>query len=233
MNTKQAKEMTRAELAAFIDHSVLKPDLTQEEIKQCIRDGINFGCKTVCINASALPIARELCRGTTTGICVVCDFPFGLSSAASKIKQIEEICREGDVADLDIVANYGWIKSGLWKETEEEFGAVAEACHQYGSIVKVIFETDALSLNEIYRATDIAASVGMDFVKTSTGFYTGASAKGATVEAVQTMMNAAQGRCKVKAAGGIRTRESFLAFIDMGVDRIGMGYKSTPVALAD
>jgi deoxyribose-phosphate aldolase len=228
---KKAKDMTRAELAAYIDQSALKPDFTQEDIKKYIQEGIDFSCKTVCINPSSLPIARELCRGTKTGICVVCDFPFGLSSTASKIKQIEEICRERDVVDLDIVANYGWIKSGLWKKTEEQFKAITETCHQYGSFIKVIFETDALTFDEIYKATDIACSIGVDFVKTSTGFYTGSSNKGATVEVIQTILAAAKGRTKIKGSGGIRDRESFLAYIDMGIDRMGIGYKSTPVVL--
>jgi deoxyribose-phosphate aldolase len=230
---KKSKDMNKAELAAYIDHAVLKPDFTQEENKKYIQVGVDFGCKTVCINPTSLAIARELCRGTKTGICVVCDFPFGLSSTASKIKQIEEICRDRDVADLDIVANYGWIKSGLWKETEEEFKAVTEACHQYGSLIKIILETDALTLDEIARATDIAGSVGVDFVKTSTGFYTGDSNKGATTEVLKTMIAAAKGRVKVKASKGIRDREKFLAFIEIGVDRIGVGYNSTPVILGE
>jgi deoxyribose-phosphate aldolase len=230
---KKAKDMTRDELAAYIDHAVLKPDFTQAEIKEYIQVGIDFGCKSVCVNPSSLPVARELCKGTKTGICSVCDFPFGLSSTASKIKQIEEICREKDVMDLDIVANYGWIKSGLWKETEKEFKAVADACHQYGTIIKIIIETDALTLDEIARTTEIAGSVGVDFVKTSTGFYTGESNKGATVEVIQTMLDAAKGRTKVKGSKGIRDREKFFTFIDMGIDRVGVGYNSTPVILGE
>ena len=229
---KKACDMTQAELASYIDQSVLKPDFTQAEIKKYIQEGIDFGCKTVCINPASLPIARSLCNGTKTGICVVCDFPFGLSSTASKIKQIEEICRERDIEDLDIVLNYGWIKSGLWKEAEEQIKAVTEACHSFGSLIKVIFETDALTLDEIARVTDIASIAGSDFVKTSTGFYTGGTAKGATREVIQTMLDAAKGRTKIKGAGGIRDRENFLAFIDMGIDRMGVGYKSTPVVLA-
>jgi len=228
---KKAIEMTRDELAAYIDQSVLKPDFTQAEIRKYIQEGVDFGCKTVCINPSSLSIARELCKGTKTGICVVCDFPFGLSDTASKIKQIEEICRERDVSDLDIVANYGWIKSGLWKETEEQFKAVTEVCHKMGSLIKIIFETDALTLDEIARAADIACSVEADFIKTSTGFYSGGINKGATVDVIQTMLTAAKGRTKVKGSGGIRDRESFLTFIDMGIDRMGIGYKSTPVVL--
>jgi len=228
---KKAKDMTKAELAAYIDHSVLKPDFTQDEIKKCIQEGIEYGCKTVCINPCSIHIARELCNNTKTGICVVCDFPFGLSCTASKINQIKEICKEGDVLDLDIVANYGWIKSGMWNETKEEFKAVTDVCHQFGSQIKIILETDALTLDEIFKATDIACSAGADFIKTSTGFYTGSSNKGATIEIIQTMLDASKGRIKVKGSGGIRDRERFLNFIDMGVDRLGIGFKSTPVVL--
>ena len=92
--------MTRAELASYIDHSVLKPEFTQDEIKKYIREGINFGCKTVCINPSSLDIAHQMCQGTSTGICVVCDFPFGLSSTKSKVMQAEEICKNKNVDDL-------------------------------------------------------------------------------------------------------------------------------------
>ena len=138
---KKAIDMTKTELAAYIDQSVLKPDFTQTDIKKYIQEGIDFGCKTVCINPSSLPIARELCKGTKTAICVVCDFPFGLSSTASKINQIEEICREKDVEDLDIVANYGWIKSGLWNDTEIQLSAVTKVCHQYGSFIKDNYPT--------------------------------------------------------------------------------------------
>ena len=102
--TKKACEMTTKELASYIDQSVLKPEFTQEEIRKYIQEGIDFGCATVCINPASLPIARELCKGTQTGICVVCDFPFGLSTTESKVAQAEIICREGDIQDLDIAA---------------------------------------------------------------------------------------------------------------------------------
>jgi deoxyribose-phosphate aldolase len=228
---KKASEMSRAELASYIDQSVLKPEFTQDEIKKYIREGIDFGCKTVCINPASLDIARSLCKGTKTGICVVCDFPFGLSTTASKVLQAGEICRNRDIEDLDIVANYGWIKSGLWKEVEAEIKAVVEITHKYGALLKVIFETDALSLDMVAKATDIACNAGADFVKTSTGFFTGGESKGATVEVVQTMLDAAKGRCKIKGAGGIRDQAHFFRLIDMGIDRMGIGYRSTPVVL--
>ncbi|GHT71432.1 deoxyribose-phosphate aldolase [Spirochaetia bacterium] len=228
---KPASEMTAKELAAYIDQSVLKPEFTQEEIKKYIKEGIEYGCKTVCINPSSLDIARKLCGGGGTGICVVCDFPFGLSTTASRIMQAEEICKEGDVEDLDIVSNYGWIKSGMWKELETDYRAIAEVCHKYGTFLKVIFETDALTLDEVAKATDAACNAGVDFVKTSTGFYTGGVNNGATTEVIRVMMDAARGRCKIKGAGGIRDQAHFFKLIDMGIDRMGIGYRSTPVIL--
>ena len=228
---KKASEMTARELAAYIDQSVLKPEFTQGEIRKYIQEGIDFGCKTVCINPSALPVAKELCKGTDTGICVVCDFPFGLSSTASKVLQAEEIVRGGDIEDLDIVANYGWIKSGLWDAVREDIRAVAEVCHKYGTLLKVIFETDALTLEEVAKATEIACEAGADFVKTSTGFYTGGESKGATTEVIRVMLEAAKGRCKVKGSGGIRDQAHFFELIDLGIDRMGIGYRSTPVVL--
>ena len=228
---KKASEMSIRELAAYIDQSVLKPEFTQEEIRKYIKEGVDFGCKTVCINPASFDIARELCRGTGTGICVVCDFPFGLSTTSSKIKQAEEICRNGDVEDLDIVSNYGWIRSGKWNEVKAEIKAVADVTHSYGSLLKVIFETDALSLDEVARATETACNAGADFVKTSTGFYSGGTSKGATVEVIQTMIDSARGRCKIKGSGGIRDQEYFFRLIDMGIDRMGIGYRSTPVVL--
>ncbi len=178
-----------------------------------------------------MPIARPMCKGTATGLCVVCDFPFGLSETASKVLQAEEICRLGDIEDLDIVANYGWIRSGMWSEVESDIRAVAEVTHKYGALLKVIFETDALTLDEIAKATDVACIAGADFVKTSTGFFTGGKSDGATPEIIRVMMEAAKGRCKVKGSGGIRTRERFLELIDLGIDRMGIGYRSTPVVL--
>lgn len=223
--------MSIHELAQYIDQSVLKPEFTEGEIRKYIREGIDFGCRTVCINPSSLDIAAELCKGTETGICVVCDFPFGLSTTESKVLQAEAYCRRGDVSELDIVANYGWMRSGRWDEAEADIKAACDVCHTYSTAVKVIFETDALTMEQIRKATEIAIRAGADFIKTSTGFYTGGKSGGATPEVIQTMMDAAAGRVKIKGSGGIRTREHFLKLIDMGIDRMGIGYRSTPVVL--
>jgi deoxyribose-phosphate aldolase len=223
--------MSVKELAAYIDQSVLKPEFTQDDIRKYIGEAVAFGCKTACINPASLDIARELCKGTKTGICVVCDFPFGLSTTASKVKQAEIICKDGDIEDLDIVSNYGWIRSGKWKDVEAEIKAMVEVVHSYGALLKVIFETDALTKEEIVKATDVACDAGVDFVKTSTGFFTGGANNGATPEVVSLMIDAAKGRCRVKGAGGIRDQDAFFRLIDLGIDRMGIGYRSTPVVL--
>ncbi len=223
--------MSVTELASYIDQSVLKPEFTEAEIIRYITEGIDFGCRTVCINPSSLPIAKSLCRNTSTGICVVCDFPFGTSTTESKVAQAEIICRDGDIEDLDIVANYGWIRSGRWDDVEQDIREVAAVTKKYGTKLKVIFEVDALNLDQIAKATDVACNAGADFVKTSTGFFTGGKNQGATVEVLSTMLEAAKGRCKVKGAGGIRTQEYFFELINLGIDRMGIGYRSTPIVL--
>lgn len=228
---KRAEDMTISELAAYIDQSVLKPEFTDDEIRKYIQEGIDYGCRTVCINPSSLTIAKELTTGTQTEICVVCDFPFGTSTTASKVAQAEEYCRSGDIFELDIVANYGWIRSGKFQQVEADIRAVVDVCHKYKTAVKVIFETDALTVEQVRQATEAAIAANADFVKTSTGFYTGGETKGATPEIIEVMMDTARGRCKIKGSGNIRTREHFLQLIDMGIDRMGIGYRSTPVVL--
>lgn len=228
---KKASEMTVEELGSYIDQSVLKPEFTETEIRQYIQEGIDYHCKTVCINPSSLDIAAELVKGTKTEICVVCDFPFGTSTTESKVAQAELYCKRGDVAELDIVANYGWIRSGKWEAVTADLKAVVEACHKYGTIVKVIFETDALSVDEVKKASECAILAGADFLKTSTGFLTGFEAHGATPEIIQVMMDVANGRAKVKGSGCIRDQKHFFQLVDMRIDRMGVGYKSTPVVL--
>ena len=228
---QKASTLSARELARYIDQSVLKPEFTQSDIRKYILEGVEYGCRTVCINPASIPIAKELCAGTETDLCVVCDFPFGLSDTASKVLQAEHICKQGDIFELDVVSNYGWIRSGMWTEVTRDIAAVAEACHKYGTALKVIFDTDALTLDEVRRATECAIEAQADFAKTSTGFFTGGKSDGATTEVIRTMMDAAKGRIKIKGAGAIRTREHFLELIDMGIDRMGIGYRSTPVVL--
>jgi deoxyribose-phosphate aldolase len=231
--SKPASEMSVEELSAYIDHSILKPDFTPEEVEREVRNAIAFGCKTVCINPSSIEVAAPLCEGTSTGICVVVDFPFGCSSTQSKVEQTKVALAAG-VDELDIVANYGWIIAGDLERVERDLRAVIEPCHAAEVAVKVIFETDALNWDQIRAAAEASIAAGADFIKTSTGFYTGSNQHeltGAFPGMVEFMMSAANGRCQVKGSGAIRDREHFLRLIDMGVDRMGVGYRSTPTVL--
>lgn len=228
---KKATDMTAKELAAYIDQSVLKPEFTDAEIRRYIQEGVDFGCAAVCINPSSLPIAEELTKGTATGVCVVCDFPFGTSTTTSKVLQATDYCKKYAVKELDIVANFGWIRSGRWDDVMQDIAAVVSACHPYGVEVKVIFETDVLSEAEIRQACECAIEAKADFVKTSTGFLTGHESRGAAPDIIRIMLDQCGDRIKVKGSGCIRTREHFLELIDMGIDRMGVGYRSTPIVL--
>ena len=228
---KKAAEMTTAELAAYIDQSVLKPEFTQEEIRKYAQEGIDFGCATICINPASLEMVSKMVEGTRTGICVVCDFPFGLSTTDSKVKQAEEYCSKYKIEDLDIVANYGQLRSGNYDYVTTDIREVVDVCHKYGTKVKVIIETDSLTMEQIKEGTKCAVAAGADFIKSSTGFFTGKENVGATEEVVAAMMEAGEGKIKVKGSGCIRTREHFLRLIDMGIDRMGIGYRSTPEVL--
>lgn len=225
--------MSQKELARYIDQSVLKPEFTVEEAKKYIQEGIDYGCATVCVNPVNVETAAKMCKGTDTKVCPVCDFPFGTSTTESKVAQAELILSKfaDDILELDIVSNFGWIRSGMWDEVTADIKAVADVCHKYNVEMKVIFETDALTMDEVKKACECAVEAGADFVKTSTGFLTGHDAQGASVEVIKVMFDAVDGKAKVKGSGCIRTREHFLQLIDMGIDRMGIGYRSTPVVL--
>jgi len=228
---KKASEMTVSELAMYIDYSVLKPEFTEQEIVDLTKDGVRLGCATICIN----PVYMELCgsyvKGSETMLCPVCDFPFGTSSTESKVKQIEIVAKYDTVKEIDVVANFGWIRGGMYDKVTEDIKACADMAHQYGRKLKVIFETDALNEDQVRKACQCAVKAGADFVKTSTGFLSGFEAHGATPEIIKVMMEEVDGKCQVKGSGCIRTREHFLQLIDMGIDRMGVGYKSVPVVL--
>jgi deoxyribose-phosphate aldolase len=230
---KPAREMTVEELAAYIDHSVLKPEFTPDEVRREVEVALSYGCKTVCINPAAIEIARPLCADTGTGVCVVVDFPFGCSSTKSRVEQARIALRAG-VDELDLVANYGWIRGGRIDRAEADLRAVIDLCHEHGVPVKVIFETDALTRPEIAAAAEASIAAGADFIKTSTGFYTGSPQHpelGASDDIVAFMLECADGRCKVKGSGAIRDVDHFFRLIDAGIDRMGIGYRTTPVVL--
>lgn len=228
---KKAADMTVRELAAYIDYSVLKPEFTEEEIIALTKDGAALGCATICINPGYIELCEPYVKGTDTMLCPVTDFPFGTSSTEAKVAQIEIAARYDSVKEIDVVANFGLIRAGRYDRVTADIKACADAAHRHGRALKVIFETDALNEEQVRQACRCAIEAGADFVKTSTGFLTGHEAHGATPEIIRVMMDEVGDRCQIKGSGCIRTREHFLQLIDMGIDRMGIGYRSVPVVL--
>ena len=229
--TKRANEMSRRELAQYIDYSVLKPEFTEEEIITLTKDGVELGCATICINPGYMELCEPYVKGSATMLCPVTDFPFGTSSTASRVQQIEDVAKYDSVKEVDIVANFGKLRAGKREEVVKDLKECVSAAHKYGRKIKVILETDALTVDQVKEGCQCCIEAGADFVKTSTGFLTGFEANGATPEIIQIMMEEVAGKCKVRGSGCIRTREHFLKLIDLGIDRMGVGYKSVPVVL--
>ncbi|MGB4984583.1 MAG: deoxyribose-phosphate aldolase [Erysipelotrichaceae bacterium] len=227
----KASEMSVKELAKYIDYSVLKPEFTKQEIIDLTKDGVKLGCATICINPAYMDLCMPYVEGTETKLCPVCDFPFGTSSTESRLKQAEVLCQYDNIGEIDVVANFGLIRSGDYDAVYEDLKAFVDLCHSYNKPVKVIFETDALNEEQVKQMCAVSVKAKVDFVKTSTGFLTGYTSVGAAPELIQLMMDEVKGQCKVKGSGCIRTREHFLQLIDMGIDRMGVGYKSVPVVL--
>ncbi len=230
---KKACEMSRDELASYIDYAVLKPETTEAELVEAAKKGVELKVRTLCINPAYIPLLEPYVKGTVTGITPVVDFPFGTSSTASRTAQIEDIAGYESVGEIDIVMNYGMLRSGKDAEVTADLKACAEACHRHGKELKVILETDALMPEEIVRGCRCVMAAGGDFVKTSTGFLTGHELRGAANDVIQLILNEVQGRCKVKGSGVIRTREHFLELIDMGCDRLGINYTSAAKILGE
>ncbi len=228
---KKASEMTLKELAQYIDYSVLKPEFTEKEIVELTKDGVSLGCATICINPAYMELCGPYVEGTDTMLCPVVDFPFGTSSTASRVQQIEDVARYDTVKEVDTVIKYGLLREGNYEAVIADLKACVAAVHKYHREIKVILEVDVLNEEQIKAGCRCCVEAGVDFVKTSTGFLTGYEAHGATPEVIRLMMDEVDGRAKIKGAGCIRTREHFLKLIDMGIDRMGVGYKSIPVVL--
>ncbi|MCL2305848.1 MAG: deoxyribose-phosphate aldolase [Planctomycetaceae bacterium] len=207
----------------YLDHAVLVPQMTRDEAVASIRLGIDYQVKTVCVRPCDIDLAVAMCRGTQTGVSCVLGFPHGTSCSESKAAEAALYCDKG-VAEIDMVANYGWIRSGLWDDVRNDVKAVVDVAHAKNVLVKVIFETSQLTLEQVSKMTEICMEAGADFVKTSTGF----NGEGASEEVVACMLKTAGGRIRVKPSGGIRDAARAKLFVDMGAQRLGVNGTSTP-----
>lgn len=208
-------------IARYFDAAILKPDMTQEQVEAAIRESIAVDAYSVCVRGCDIDLAVKMTQGTNTCVSCVLDFPYGYSGLETKRAAARDYAARG-VKDIDMVMNIGAARSGAWDVVEAEVRAVVEEAHQQGVIVKVIFETSQLNVEQIVRATEVCVAAGADFVKTSTGF----NGEGATVEAVKAMLDTAKGRVKVKPSGGIRNFETAKMYVDMGAARLGVGFSS-------
>ena len=221
-NTKDAP------LNRYLDHAVLKPQMTCDEADAAIRLGLQYNVRCICVRPTSLESALGMCEGTDSAVGATLGFPHGTHLTVSKADEARRYVSMG-VDEIDMVANYGLICGGQWDRVEADIAAVTGVTAPAGIVLKVILETSELDLDQITRATGIAVAAGADFVKTSTGFASG----GATEEAVAAMLGAAEGRIGVKASGGIRTADQARRFIHMGCTRIGVGFATTPVLCGD
>ena len=209
-------EITPEELARYIDHTLLKPEATAEQIKQVCREALQYHFASVCVNPSYVElVAREL-SGSDVKTCSVVGFPLGATLPEVKAFEAEKAIELG-AQEIDMVMNIGALKSGDEELVGRDIEAVVEVAHGRNALVKVIIEAALLTDDEKVKACLIAKRAGADYVKTSTGFGPG----GATVEDVKLMRATVGPSMGVKAAGGIRTLEKALAMIEAGATRIG------------
>ena len=201
------------EILGRVDHTLLKPESTWEQIKEICDDGRKYGCASVCIPAAFVKKASEY-LGDSLKVCTVIGFPNGYSTTAVKVFETEDAIRNG-AAEIDMVVNIGWVKDGMWDKLEEEIRMIKASCK--GRILKVIIETCLLTDEEKIQMCRVVTDAGADYIKTSTGFSTG----GATREDVALFKAHVGPGVKIKAAGGISSLQDAEDFVALGADRLG------------
>jgi len=203
-------------LAGVIDHTLLKPDATREQIENLCDETIRYRFACAMMNPIWVPTAVGVLSGTGIPVGVVLGFPLGASLVSTLRHEAASLVRLG-ARELDMVIPIGQLKSGNHQAVHHTIHAVATIAHHHGALLKVILETALLNIEEKLRGAEIAIQAGADFIKTSTGF----ACSGATPADVALMRGVAGARCGVKAAGGIRTLADVRALLEAGASRIG------------
>jgi deoxyribose-phosphate aldolase len=205
------------DLARYIDHTLLKPGSTEEQVRTLCAEALEYNFRSVCINPTWVPLAAELLRGSEVLTCTVVGFPLGANEPAIKAMEARRAIRNG-AREIDMVINIGALKGGDDALVLRDIQAVVEDCVDGNAVCKVILETALLSDDEKRRASELARRAGAHFVKTSTGFSTG----GATVSDVALMAEVVRGAgMEVKASGGISSYSDAKAMIEAGATRLG------------
>jgi len=216
LSAGQGVSRIASDVAALIDHTMLKPDASEAEIRRLCEEAQKFGFATVCVNAGWVALATALLRGTPVKVCTVAGFPLGATLSRVKAYEAEQAVKLG-AQEVDTVINVGALKSGHYERVEQDIRGVVDASPRGKAICKVILECALLTNQEKVIACRLAQSAGADFVKTSTGFASG----GATAHDVELMRLVVGSEMGVKAAGGIRTYEDLKKMLAAGATRIG------------
>jgi len=216
-----------SELAKMIDHSILNPVMTDNDLKRECEVAKKYNVASVCVKPYAVKQAVELLKGSNVLVGCVIGFPHGNSSTPVKVFEAEQACKDGAV-EIDMVINIGKALGGDWDYIGKEIRAVTDACHKRNAIVKVIFETDFVTKDEDkIRLCEICTKAGADFVKTSTGFgYVKQpngdfNYKGATIHDIELMRKHSGPKVQVKCSGGVRTLDDLLKMKAAGATRSG------------
>lgn len=212
-------------LASYIDHTLLRPDATQEQILTLCEEARRFNFAAVCVPPCYVKTAREALAETPVNIASVIGFPLGYSLTDVKFFETHKALAHG-ATEIDMVINVAAFKSGHYGEVQEEIEQLSTLCHFKNAVLKVIVETALLTTDELVRICNMCAAANVDYVKTSTGF----STRGASLEDVRIMRENLPEHIKIKASGGIKTKEFALELIVAGANRLGT---SSGVALLD
>ncbi len=209
-------DYTYAEIAKMIDHSLLNPVLSDEELEAGCRVAVEYDVASVCIKPYYLARCAELLAASTVATSTVIGFPHGGNTTSIKLAETERALADGG-KELDMVVNVGKVLSGEWGFVEDDIKAVVNCTHASGGLVKVIFENCYLEDSHKIKLCEICGEAGADFVKTSTGYGTG----GATHDDLKLMRKHSPPNVQVKAAGGVRDLDALLAVRELGVTRVG------------
>lgn len=207
----------KTEIAHLIDHTLLKPEATVQQIAQLCHEALLYNFASVCINPAHVKLAAQLLQNSEVKVCTVVGFPLGATSTEAKVFETLQALNDG-ATEIDMVINIGALKGGDDALVERDIAAVVKTVHQHGALCKVIIETALLTNDEKIRACQLAKQAGADFVKTSTGFSSG----GATIEDVALMRQTVGPQVGVKASGGIRTLAEAQRMISAGATRLGV-----------
>ncbi|RZK57642.1 MAG: deoxyribose-phosphate aldolase [Hymenobacter sp.] len=203
-------------LAATLDHTLLRPDCTEAQITQLCQEARQHGFASACVPPCYVPVAARELSGSGVAVCTVIGFPLGYNSPRVKFREAEIALAEG-ATELDLVLNISALKSGNLTAVKAEVEDLADLCDVNDALLKVIIETALLTEEEMATAARLCAEAGAAFVKTSTGF----ASRGASVADVELLRRVLPPEVRIKASGGIRTRAQALALLAAGAARLG------------